>query len=195
MVLPLLAIVVIVLIVLYFIFKLIKSIIRTALIALCTLAVIFLVGAFLVANDVKEMQGTYNNASKIFLAVKGETAFAGFAQNKTFGQNISFNLLSASELSLWSAEIKNGTLNSRSSLMLRLFVVNESVLAADPEKLIFIDNNSSLSRRKLFESLIADSTTEVLASHLGISKEIMVIVYSENDLKARVFGYLAQDTL
>ena len=189
MALPLLAIVIIVVVILYLIFKLINSVMRTAMIGLCIAAVVFLASAFIIANDVKDLKQNYANSSKLFLAIKEETVISGFAIND------SFSALSKDELIAWSDVVKKDKVGDYASSTKKIFVINDSVLKSDPTKKISLDNETYVERIKLYEALVSGSIYDTFGPTIGVTPEVLRVVYAENDLNARILGYLVQDTL
>ncbi len=186
---PPVAIIAVGLVLLFLAFKLIKSVIRTALLALFVMGILFLLGAVIIASDASHLRDTFSNSTKIFLATKDQNVVAGFSIDPKF------KAIPENELAVWTAVLKDKSFEKNSSLATRIFVLNESTLLDNPNARISIDGRKTLNRSSLYGVLVAPRPTAAFASLIDATPEVVAAAYAENDLKALIFGYLAQDTL
>lgn len=171
----------------YFAFKLVKSAISMATMVVTAIVILSVLGGFLAVNDAKEINGNLGNSTKTFLAVSNDEVISGFTSNTSFAA------MSNEELANWSAAVKKNAAGNKASSKNMVFIFNESVLQSNPDKEIKIDSSLSVSKKKLADAMVSSSAIDSFAAIINISPDVIRIKYSENDLKARIFGYIAAD--
>lgn len=178
--LPNMLFIILALVLVFLAFKFFKSVVSAAMTAILLLAVLFAIFSYSLYQDINDITSALPEAKKTFLLLDNETVITGFWAYDTLVP------INKSGLGTYEEMVEGANLTNRFFIFRKEIFENSSTVMLD---------SRNFTRSELLSIIYADSASEELARMLKTSRQIIESQYSENDLKAKIFGYLVDDLL
>ena len=158
-------------------FKFFKSIFHAIIAGIILLAFVFAIFSYALYKDINEISSTLDESRKTFVLVNGTGVITGFWATDIFTP-VNYTI----DLNNLSANITN-----------RFFIFERKIFE-NSSKVIPLDSRN-FTRGEFLSIIESNSSQESLALALNVDRANVEAQYSESVLKAKLFGYLAQDVL